>query len=75
MKVLMTTLLLSLTMFGIILGLTFVIPNMLPQIVVGFIVGVAYYLGLSYIFHLHELEECLYLLNVDKILGRLRKDR
>ena len=51
------SLLLSFTMFLICFGLTYVIPNMLLQIVIGIIVGVVFYIGGAYIMKMPELQE------------------
>lgn len=56
------TLLLSLTMFAVCLSLTYLIPTMWLQIVVGILVGAAIYIGGALLFHFEELRDVRYLL-------------
>lgn len=62
MRDFMPTLLLSFTMFAVCFSLTYIIPVMWVQIVVGIPVGVAIYLGGAILFHFEELNDVKYLL-------------
>ena len=62
MKDLLPTLSLSLAMFLIVWGITHIIPNMLLQIIIGGIVGITFYLGMSYILKMNELNDVKYML-------------
>lgn len=54
--------LLSLFIFGVVLGMTYIIPNEWLQIIVGGITGLALYVGIAYAFKMSELNEVKYLL-------------
>lgn len=56
------TLLLSLVMFFVCLAITYVIPSLWMQIVVGSLTGAALYLGGAYVFRFEELNDVKYLL-------------
>lgn len=62
LKDVLPSLLLSLLVFVCVLLLTFVIPIIWLQLFLGVIVGGILYLGLSYVFHLSELNEVIFLL-------------
>lgn len=53
------TLLLSFSMWGIVFGLTLVFEGILLQLTAGVLVGITYYLGLSFLFRFSELNELL----------------
>ena len=62
MKDLFPTLSLSLAMFLIVWGITQVVPSMPLQIIIGGIVGITFYLGMSYILKMNELNDVKYML-------------
>ena len=62
-------LLLSMFMFLVVYCITLIIPNDWGQIVIGGIVGVALYLGVSYLFKFEEIEDLKYMLNIKKTHG------
>lgn len=64
MKDILPSLLLSLLLFGIVLLLTYVIPNLYLQLIIGVAVGIILYVGLSYLFRFSELNEVFYLLKL-----------
>ena len=61
-KDLTPTLLLSGLMFVIVLAMTYILPNMYLQIIVGVILGGITYIGGAYLFKFSELSEVKYLL-------------
>ena len=61
-KDLFPILLLGCIMFGSVLFVTYIIPNMIWQIIVGMILGGALYLGGAYLFKFQELRDALFLL-------------
>lgn len=63
MKDLLPIFLLSLFVSGIVLGVTFIIPNEWLQILVGGLVGTLLYIGIAYILKMHELKDVKYLLS------------
>lgn len=62
MKDLFPILLLGCIMFGCVLFLTYIIPNLIWQIIVGLILGGTLYLGCAYMFKFHELKDVQFLL-------------
>ena len=63
MKDLLPTIILGLVMFVSVLGLTYLIHNLILQLVVGFIVGAVIFIVGAYLFKFQEIKEVLYLLN------------
>ncbi|MCI6511012.1 MAG: lipopolysaccharide biosynthesis protein [Prevotella sp.] len=63
MKDLLPIFLLSLFVSGIVLGVTYIIPNEWLQILVGGLVGTVLYVGVAYILKMHELKDVKYLLS------------
>lgn len=63
MKDLLPIFLLSLFVSGIVLGVTYIIPNEWLQILVGGLVGTVLYVGIAYILKMHELKDVKYLLS------------
>ena len=62
MKDLFPTLSLSFAMFLIVWGITQIVPNMPLQIIFGGIVGITFYLGMSYVLKMDELDDVKYML-------------
>lgn len=62
MQDLLPSLLLSFLVFFISLGTTFVIPNMILQILIGGLLGVGVYIGMALFFKMEELKDIKYLL-------------
>lgn len=62
-KDLLPIFILSACMFGVVLGLTYVIPNDWIQIIVGAIVGISFYVGIAFLFKMPEINEVKYLLS------------
>ena len=62
MKDLLPSLLLSFLIFFISLGTTYIIPNMILQILIGGLLGVGVYIGMALFFKMEELKDIKYLL-------------
>ena len=60
---LMPTIILGLVMFASVLGLTYLIHNLVLQLVVGALAGAIIYIGGAYLFKFQEIKEVLFLLN------------
>ncbi len=63
MKDLLPIICLGLMMFVSVLGISYLIPSLFLQIVVGTAVGAIIYIGGAYLFKFQEIEEVLFLLN------------
>lgn len=63
MKDLLPIFILSLFVFGIVLGVTYIIPNEWMQILVGILIGILLYVGIAYLCKMHELNDLKYLLS------------
>lgn len=57
MRDLLPTLLLSLSMWGVVYGITSCLSGIILQLIVGIIAGMVYYIALSALFHFPELKE------------------
>lgn len=57
MRDLLPTLLLSLSMWGVVYGITSCLSGTIPQLIVGIVAGMVYYIALSALFHFPELKE------------------
>lgn len=57
MRDLLPTLLLSLSMWGVVYGITSCLSGTILQLIVGIIAGMVYYIALSALFHFPELKE------------------
>lgn len=57
---------LSISMFVLVMGVNHFIDSLYLQILVGGVVGVAYYLGIATLFHMSELQEVKYMLGLKK---------
>ena len=66
MRDLLPTLLLSLTMWVLVYALVHVLPGLWLQLVVGVLVGMAYYLGLAWLLRFPEMGELLLLIRKNK---------
>ena len=62
MRDLLPTLLLSLTMWGVVYTLVNVLSGLWSQLIVGIIVGIIYYTAISYLFKFQELKELISIL-------------
>lgn len=54
---------LSLLIFAVVFGMTYLIDNLWIQLILGGCIGVCLYIGLAYLFHFSELEDIKYMLN------------
>lgn len=63
MKDLLPIFILSLFVFGIVLGVTYIIPNEWMQILLGILIGILLYVGIAYLCKMHELNDLKYLLS------------
>lgn len=66
MRDLLPTLLLSLTMWGVVYILVNVLSGLWLQLIVGIIVGIIYYTAISYLFKFQELKELVSILRKNK---------
>ncbi len=57
MRDLLPTLLLSLSMWGVVYGITSCLSGIILQLIVGIVAGMVYYIALSALFHFPELKE------------------
>lgn len=57
MRDLLPTLLLSLSMWGVVYGITSCLSGIILQLIVGIVAGMVYYIALSVLFHFPELKE------------------
>lgn len=57
MRDLLPTLLLSLSMWGVVYGITYCLSGTILQLIVGIVAGMVYYIALSALFHFPELKE------------------
>ena len=65
-KDILPSLILSLIMFGIVIGIIRFFNNLWLQILVGGFLGVTFYICISYIFKFEEINDVKYLLNRNK---------
>lgn len=66
MKDLLPTYAISVLMFILVLSINFIIDSLVMQLIIGLLVGVTSYLGLSLLFNFSEIEDVKYMLNIRK---------
>ena len=66
MKDLLPISFLSFAMWGLVHVCTYFLSNMWAQLIVGTLVGAAFYLGVAYLFKFEEIKDVKYLLNRKK---------
>ena len=62
MKDLLPSLLLSFLIFTISLAITYIIPNMILQILIGGLLGIGLYIAMAFLMKMEELKDIIYLL-------------